>query len=309
MCLSATKSHVLRTIERMNVSTTRKSITLFALLTVGLPASLTGAMPDDGAKEVGRTTERELNVVLSASMGTVFIARGEPEKVLVIESPRNDDRVNLNYTIRNRVGYADVVLGDSDGDRERKHGTFKVTHFNGGDWSLRFTDAIPVSFDIELGVGKAEFDLTGLRVKDFKVSSGASDVYMVINEPNKTVIDHLNIESGVSKFIGRNLSNANFKHFTFQGGLGAYTLDFGGTLTSEVDVDVEVGLGVVTIIVPPEIGARVFYDKSFMSRLDYDRDFASVGENEYITDNYSSAHGKMNIRIDSGLGSVKIRRR
>jgi hypothetical protein len=70
-----------------------------------------------------------------------------------------------------------------------------------------------------------------------------------------------------------------------------------------------VGFGLVTIIIPNEIGARVIYEDSWVSKLDCDDDFQSAGENEYISSNYHRATGRMNINIDSGFGSIKIRRR
>jgi len=112
----------------------------------------------------------------------------------------------------------------------------------------------------------------------------------------------------VSKFQGRNLGNANFKHFRFQEGVGTSTLDFSGALRSEVDVDLEVGMGVMTIIVPPEVGARVAYDKTWASKLDCAQDFHSTGDSEYVSDNYNRVPAKLNIRVNSGLGSIKIRR-
>ncbi len=65
----------------------------------------------------------------------------------------------------------------------------------------------------------------------------------------------------------------------------------------------------MTIVVPPEMGARVYHEKNWVSRVDYDRDFHPTSDNEYTSDNYSSAQGKLNIRIDSGVGSIRIRRR
>jgi hypothetical protein len=272
-----------------------------------------GAAPQDhsGAKEIGRTTERELNVVLSSSFGTFLISRGESEKIFTVETAGSEAEplTNLEYSIRNRVGYADITLGDVKREGGERKKSFRLGDFNKGKWYIRFSDAVPISFDVELGVGRGDFNLSGLQVKDFNLSAGASDVTLSFDEPNKARIENINIESGVSKFDARNLGNANFRHFRFQGGLGAYTLDFGGALNGEVDVDLEVGMGVLTIIVPKEIGAKVYYEKSWASRLDCDRDFRSSAENEYLTDNYASSAGRMNIRIDSGMGSIKIRRR
>jgi len=280
-------------------------------LLVFLPAVPAGAQESATLREVGRTTERELNIVLTSTFGSVSISRGEPEKMLTLEADEaaRNAPAAAEYTIRNRIGYADLSLGEEGKDREEKRHSFNLGDLNRGHWILRVSDAVPVSFDVELGIGSGDFNLTGLQVKDFTLSAGASNVTLAFDEPNSIRIDNMTIESGVSKFDGRNLGNANFRHLRFKGGVGAYSLDFAGAMTTEVDVDVEVGLGVMTIFVPQEVGARVSYDKSWMSRIDCAEDFRESDSNEYLSDNYSSAAGKMNIRIDAGLGSVKIRRR
>jgi hypothetical protein len=263
-------------------------------------------------KEIGRTTEKELKVVLSSRFGTLIISKGEPERMVVVEGSGDQETyppTTVEYSIRNRVGYMEIDLGGTRKEGEGKKEVFNLKDFERGKWYLRFTDAVPISFDVELGVGRGDFNLTGLQIRDFNLSTGASDVSLAFDTPNRTTIDNINIESGVSKFDGRNICNANFKRFRFQGGVGAYTLDFGGVLNNEVDVDLEVGLGMLTIVLPANIGARIFYEKSWVSRLDVDRDFHSAGENQYVSDNYDAATGKMNIKIDSGLGSIKVRRR
>ncbi len=266
------------------------------------------AIPGEQFKSIGRTTEKEITVVLSSAFGTVMISRGEPGKVLTVEPVSGKDQppIHMSYSIRNRIGYLEITLGEGENEDEPDNHRWNL---HGGEWDLRFCDAIPLSFDIELGVGKGELNLSGLQVKDFTLSTGASEVTMNFDEENSASIEHLSIESGLAKFTGLNLGNANFKEFHFEGGVGTYYLDFGGRLSREVDVDVEVGLGVLTLIVPPEVGAKLSYEKSWISRLDCDKDFETVNKEEYITDNYNSAAGRMNIRVESGLGSVRIRRR
>jgi len=270
--------------------------------------------PGDGNRttEIGRTTEKEISVVLSSSFGTVIIRKGEPEKILVAESAdvnEGSPMMNVDYSIRNRIGYADIALGESNDEPDHKKGSFRIKNFDKGKWYLRFSDAIPISFDVELGVGRGDINLSGLNVKDFNLTTGASDVTLAFDQPNTGQIENLNIESGVSKFDGRNLCNANFRRFSFKGGVGTYTLDFSGKLAGEVDVDIEVGLGLLTLVIPDEMGVKVAYEKSWMSRLDCDKDFQASGENRYLSNNYYAAGGKMNINVDSGLGSIKIRRR
>ncbi|RPH38063.1 hypothetical protein EHM92_01020 [bacterium] len=265
---------------------------------------------EEETREVGRTTENELKVTLTSSFGTIKITRGDPEKMVVVQSSSDEEqRMNMDYSIRNRVGYMDLTLGEGNQEEpEGKKGSFHITDFHAGQWALKFSDAVPISFDIQLGVGKGDFDFSGLHVKDFNLSTGAGDVTLSFDEPNRSTIENMNIESGVSKFEGRNLGNANFKHFRFQEGVGTSTLDFSGGLYSEVDVDVEVGMGVTTIIVPPHVGARVTHDKSWASKLECARDFHSTSDTEYVSENYDDVPAKINIRVDSGLGSIKIRR-
>lgn len=292
----------------------RKHIALVTLLlssTTLLPGQ-TSSSGEQSSREVGRTTERELNVVLSAAFGNISISRGESEKILTVRASHKDNgpvKMGIEYEVRSRVGYANVTLGEGDPEETGRKRWFDVHGFDGNSWNLRFTDAIPISFDIELGIGKGAFDLSGLRVKDFNLSAGASAVEISFAQPNTSSLDNMNIESGVGTFTGRKLGNANFRHLRFQGGLGACTLDFSGALQNEVDVDVEVGLGLLSIVIPEGIGAKIFYEKNWISRLDADSDFRSAADNEYLSENYSSAAGKMNIRIQSGLGSVKVKRR
>jgi len=288
-------------------------ILILAIAGLILPTKVLGSDPPDDprVKEIGRTTEKELKLFISCSSATVFIERGEREKMIVVEADptnRNADQTSVEYEIRNRVGYADITLGDEEGS-DTKKGTFRLKSLDGGTWHVRLSDAVPISFDMKLGFGKGEIDLSDLQIKDFNLSSGASEVSLAFDDPNKSMIENVNIETGLSKFEGRNLGNANFKHFRFQGGVGTYRLDFGGSITTEVDVDIERGMGVMTLIVPPDVGAKVYHEKSWVSRINCDKDFSPSTDNEYVTDNYNSASGKMNIRIDSGVGSIRVRRR
>jgi hypothetical protein len=285
------------------------SITLTSLLLVA-PVRATEPPDDQTTKEVGRTTEKELSLVLSSSFGHVVIERGLAEKMLVLEGDpmaKGGSPFTLDYEIRNRIGYADLSLGPADEDS--KKGSFKLKDLDGGRWDLKLSNAVPISFDLKLGVGGGDFNFSGLQVKDLTLSTGASDVSVAFDEPNTTTIENINIESGLSKFEGRNLGNAHFKHFRFQGAVGTYRLDFNGTLSTEVDVDIEIGMGVMTIIVPPQVGVKVYHDPSWVSQLNCDRDFRSTSDTEFTSDNYGSVPAKMNIQINSGVGSVKIRRK
>jgi hypothetical protein len=261
-------------------------------------------------KEVPLNHERELKVTLDAGFGDVTIERGKSPLILDadIETEKGSDPGDyIEYDVRDRIGYLDINTSADVKVHTKKH-TIKFEGFHSNSWDMRFTDAIPISFELGLGLGKGDFDMTGLNVKDLKLSAGASSVALRFDAPNVSTIEDLTIESGLSKFDGEGLCNANFNHLKFEGGVGSYTLDFSGELKKEVDVDIEVGLGSLTVRIPDKTGVKILYDKNWITHVDLDKDFTEEQDGQYFSSNYRSAHGKMNIRIDAGLGSVRIKR-
>ncbi len=281
--------------------------TLQSSLFVTLIAIASGAFA--GGDDIGRTTEKELHVVLSAGFGKITVERGSSSKIFSTErTDAKEGGVRADYSIRNRTGFLEIEL---DGEQKREGEKKRGVHIAfGGEWTLKFCDAIPVSFDIQLGVAKGVIDLSGLQVKDFNLECGASDVLVSFDEPNVVSMDELNIECGVSKFEARNLGNANFKRFKFQGGVGAATLDFSGALKEEkIEADIEVGLGVCTIILPRDAGAKILYEDTFASRISLTKDIHATDENEYISDNFKSARSRIMLKVSAGFGSVKVKRK
>jgi len=266
-------------------------------------------------KEIKRTSEKEVRVKIESTFGTVICSKGTSDKVLVFDLKTQDDRkpnIDIDYRIKNDIGYLDlspategnhsISIHLDDDDEENDH-----NQIESGKWYMQFSDATPLSIDAELGAGRGNFDMTGLNVKDFRMSAGASSTTLLFGEPNKSEIEDLEIKSGVSKFVGEKLCNANFKHMSFEGGVGSYYLDFEGDLKNDVDVTIKIGLGAVTIVIPEETGAKVHYQENWFSNFSIDKDFDEEEKGVYKTANYSSAEGRMNIYVESGLGSVKVK--
>ena len=269
--------------------------------------------PGRSSKTIRLSDERELKVNLDAGYADVTIARGAADEAVnasATGSSITDLENCIDYSVRDRIGYLDISTGCNgrdDGGRHRKR-NIHLSDLKSEDWDLKFSDALPVHFDIQLGFGHADIDLSGFAIKDLTMSTGASSVNLRFDEPNKYTIDDVSIEAGLSKFTARGLCNANFRHLKFEGGVGEYRLDFGGKLNRDAEVDIEVGLGSLTVTVPEAIGAKIYYEKSWIAHLDLASSISEREDNTYYTDNYGHAGGNLNIRIEAGMGSVKIRR-
>jgi hypothetical protein len=263
-------------------------------------------------REIQRTTEREVVMRIESLFGNVYVSRGDPEKILSadIRFDGNDRaKTNIRYDVRNSIGYLNIDLNKGDKFQTEEGQNVQLSDIETGKWYLRLTDAVPLRIEAELACGKGEFDITGLQMKDFKLSTGASSVILRCNEPNRSEIENLRIESGVGKLVAEGLGNTNFHRLKFSGGVGSYDLDFSGNLRTEAEVDIDVGLGAITINIPDNIGAKVICDESWISKIHLDAAFVEREDNTYYTDNYSSARGRLRVTVEAGLGSVRIQRR
>jgi hypothetical protein len=268
-------------------------------------------------REISRTSEKEITVSLDASFGTVILLKGDHNKVVVAEySHEQDDRRELEmfYDISDGRGDLEINLTDKRSHKDRRNSSIsweemKDERGEGNDRRLtaRLTDAVPLSLKIGLGAGKGRFDLSGLRLKDLKVSAGASSAELQCNEPNPNSCDNVLIESGVSKLTANNLSNLNFRKLKFSGGVGSYTLDFSGKLQQKAYADVEVGLGSIVVYVPKNTPTRIITDEGWFSSVDVDDCFEKTRKGTYETDGFDRTDRTLTIKIGSGLGSIKVR--
>jgi predicted membrane protein len=268
-------------------------------------------------REVKRTNEKEVTVRISSSFGSVNVSKGNADNIVQIAyRKKTDDKspnIDIDYSLRNSVGDLDIELHPENSTSTRSRSGDVSVHvkdlnFKTDEWYVSLTDAVPIALEAELGAGKSNFDLSGLHLTELAISTGASKSILSFDIKNKGEIPELRIETGVSKFTAENLNNANFKRMSFESGVGSYYLDFGGDLNRTVDVTVNVGLGSVTVVIPRKIGVKVRYEDSWLSNLTIDDEFIRKRKGNYESENYDSAEGRMNIFIESGLGSVRVRR-
>jgi hypothetical protein len=259
-------------------------------------------------REIDRTKEKSLSAIIDVSFGNITLQRGTSDKIVVLDYEHESvesDKLQVSYDIRGDEGVLRIrlkksshVWGDDGSDDEHRR---KLT--------IQLTDQIPISLDVELGAGRGDIDLSDLQVNNLKISTGASSVDVRCDKPNEITADYVGIESGVSKFTATNLCNTNFKKLKFSGGVGSYRLDFGGDLRHDASAKIEVGLGSVNVSVPRQFATKLLYEASFFSSFDLDDDFSKTKSGVYETDDYDNSENRLTIQIESGLGSVKVRRK
>jgi hypothetical protein len=264
-------------------------------------------------KEIPKSYEKELRVKIESSFKKVVLSKGYTNKILTIQYVSEDEEtpdVNIRYNIDEEKGYLTVDLSD-EGTEEQRSEWHRMEHITPGletnAWYIKLNNSIPIRLNVDLGAGSGNIDISGLILKEFKLSTGVASTSVTCNEPNQVIMDVFYIEAGFSKFYGGHLGNANFKTLTFDGSIGSYSIDLSGDIRRESYVNVDIGLGSMNIILPANIGAQVRYDEGFLSSHTFE-DFKKIGDGKYISSNYYNSDGRLNIKIESGVGNVRIKR-
>jgi hypothetical protein len=156
---------------------------------------------------------------------------------------------------------------NSDGSVEIKQGEFKnIVNFKDikNNWDLKLGKT-PIDLNINAGAYSGTYELGGLSLTSLTVKDGASTVDLSFSEPNLTKMSVLRYETGASNVTLSGLANANFSTLMFSGGAGSYKLDFGGKLTNDGTVNVEVGAGDVQLVIPKGVNAKVTVESTMAS--------------------------------------------
>lgn len=277
------------------------------LLLAWLAGSSAFGLVETRHREYPLTKEERLRIELEISFGTVTIKKGSAQRVAIIDYEENAEvsqKLTMTYKLDGTTGILRIALKDNVkvfNTDENQRNERKVT--------LCITERVPVELNVALGAGTCEIDLSNILLESFSLSAGASSVELYSSVPNQVTARTVEIESGVGKFVGRNLANLNFQELKFEGGVGSYSLDFDGKLKQTGRVKIEVGVGSVTVRIPRHIHAKIEREENWLSGFRVSSEFEKQARGYYLTKNFLETEPHLIVRVESGIGSVNIRQK
>lgn len=277
---------------------------LLVVITVCFTMSIGFAKKEDLEKvhkEIKFQGERKLNVKIDFGGGIIYLDKNNTGDILNADFEYNPDKFDMDIDYDKIEETGKLYLRSKS-----EHGHFDL-ETDDNYWHLGFTDTIPIGFEMEVGACEAEFDFTGLKINNLDLDLGASSTQIIFRKPNPERISEINIDAGASELKIEGLGNANFDKLSFDGGVGDFTLDFRGELRHKAYVDIDVGLGSLTVLLPENIGVRIRKEGSFLSSFSIDEDeFQEVESDIYESENFGETEGELIFDIEIGLGSVEI---
>jgi len=259
-------------------------------------------------KRIMLNGEKELQVNISFVAGKLYIRPADKRTLFKGEFQFKKTEPLVDYSVFNHVGKLQINMPNYKKNKDAEDNQVNISGLEDlkqNVWKLYISPDVPISFTIEMGASENDFDFGLMKIKNLIIKTGASNMQVDFSEPNTVKMEKLSIEAGVSKIIGRNFMNANFKKFTFSGGVGDYKFYLEGALRYSARVHIESGVSSTKLIIDPKLNFRAEVDKSFLSsvRVEGARE---DDDDVYYSENYDNSKQRLNIFADTGVGSFKI---
>ena len=265
-----------------------------------LVAGLALALPSLSAAQDWRTItsmrqvggEKALTVDLQYAAGQLDLAVGK-EGVLYRSTLRYDaDVLTPRMSYRNdrlRVGVEDARV--------------RGRNMKSGQLRLELAPDMPLDLDLQFGAARANLNLTGLSVRNLSIATGASETDLRVEQPSPEICEDLEFDVGAAAFRAYGLGNLSPKKVDFSGGAGDVTLDFTGAARTDMDVNVEMGLGKLTLRVPRGTGVSV--RKSGLL-VGFDSQELVKRGNTFFSQDWESADRRITFEVQAALGSIRV---
>jgi len=160
---------------------------------------------------------------------------------------------------RNRPELEYDLLGDK--------GILKIRHARGrginfgttrNRWDLTLSRAVPLELDIDLGAGRNDLDLRGLKLERLEIDMGAGEMVLNIQGSHERSFNvridggvgsariYLPEEAGVRVKVDGGIGSVDLGGLTKAG--GAYVNDAYGKSEVTIDVDIDGGIGSIELV-------------------------------------------------------------
>ena len=171
------------------------------------------------------------------------------------------------------------------------------------EWQLGLAKNVPLNLTIDVGASRGELKLGGLTITELELTVGAAELEVSFNELNPGKMERMFVHSGAARLALVDLGNANVTELVFDGGVGSYRFDFHGDWQRSAEVKIKSGVSNIVLQLPQDIGVRV---------CPGDLDGGSFGnlhpqETCYVNDAYTASEIKLEIDLDVGLSTVKVK--
>lgn len=172
---------------------------------------------------------------------------------------------------------------------------------------LKPAQKVPLSLDMELGIGSAWLDLTDMDVKALKVRSGQANVFISYKHPNSEPMHLIAVNGGMGRIVVRNLEFARAEKVRIENGMGDTKIIIGDDVRSPSQVHINVGAGTCKMLADVNAPIKLIINDNMFSAVEVPDNFVKTGDNVYVNLAYKKESRKaMTMVVDPGIGKFTL---
>ena len=177
-------------------------------------------------------------------------------------------------------------------------------------WDLGLVSNYLYDLDFNLGMGKADFDLSQLPISNFKVKSASADVTIRYGSesPNQVQMDTLLVTLNMGSVELQNANFTNSKKIILEVNYGNIDLNFSEGMPAGCQVIAAVGGGTIFLKLPPETNpVKIKMKTTPMCRTSLPKYLKALDRETFVTKGYNSSDPRLlELVLDVGVGSVTV---
>jgi hypothetical protein len=155
------------------------------------------------------------------------------------------------------------------------------------EWDVKVATGIPLSFDINGGVGPTKLDMTGLNVRSLKMAAGVGTLHLTLPEQKDQIEAKIHTGVGQVKIVVPD--------------------------SSDVNLDINAGVGEVIVVIPPNAAVQLRATTGIGSvnvprslKRHTKKDFMEQG-GMWQSDGFDLASRRIVIRYNGGVGAFNLK--
>lgn len=223
------------------------------------------------------------NLIWIAGCSSVVQGKENDSKILI----EKDRAKQLDITLNVGAGQLNV----SEGAKEWVEGEIQ---YNVKDLKLI------VEYEKSGNKGKAVIEQSKKDFSGIKLGNVKNEWDLQLS--NDVLID-LEVNTGAAE-TKLNLQGLHLENLNVNAGVGDVMVDLSGDWQESFDVDIKMGVGQSTIILPSDVGVRIKATKG-IGHANF-KGFISEGNGVYVNEAYEIADVKIDVHTDLGIGEANF---
>ncbi|MFC1569207.1 hypothetical protein ACFL4L_03125 [bacterium] len=277
------------------------------LLAILIPICTLSLLAEEGWAETEEflydvQSDNLLEVIMDVDAGEISVKPNDSDNQCLIRLTYSRDQCEARVDYKEKLNILKIIL-DRQGwaskwdDNEDEHTQAEIF----------LPKDVIMSLKTKVKAGEVVLDVGGLKIQEFHLSVWAGEVSVHFDEPNKIVMEYLDINTKVGELNTSQLGNARFKKAKINGGIGEIDVDLTGDLIDKAMAKIDLDIGEANIILPCDHGIRISIGGTFgfLSSKNIDSDFYKRGRYFY-SENFKEADKSLSVRITPGLGELNV---